>query len=111
MFDEFNAFATCSNMLEWPAGSSSVGVRENRKLNGQRRSAPGDRQRTDHHLRNVSPDSSRFCDRGVRDLLLVRQVNAMTRKPEALPALLTKLCPYCFPEIPLEVTKCAPCAS
>ncbi len=43
--------------------------------------------------------------------LLVRQVNAMTRKPEAPPAPSTKPCPYCFSEIPLKATKCAHCTS
>ncbi|HXF93094.1 MAG TPA: large-conductance mechanosensitive channel protein MscL [Nitrospiraceae bacterium] len=43
--------------------------------------------------------------------LLVRQVNAMTRKPEAPPAPSTKPCPYCLSEIPLKATKCAHCTS
>ncbi|MEW6247228.1 MAG: large-conductance mechanosensitive channel protein MscL [Nitrospirota bacterium] len=43
--------------------------------------------------------------------LLVRRVNALTRKPDAQPAPSTKPCPYCFSEIPLKATKCAHCAS
>lgn len=43
--------------------------------------------------------------------LLVKQVNAMIRKPEAPPAPTTKPCPYCLSEIPLKATKCAHCAS
>ncbi len=43
--------------------------------------------------------------------LLVRRVNALTRKPDAQHAPSTKPCPYCFSEIPLKATKCAHCAS
>ncbi len=43
--------------------------------------------------------------------LLVKQVNAMIRNPEAPAAPTTKPCPYCLSEIPLKATKCAHCAS
>lgn len=43
--------------------------------------------------------------------LFARQVNAMTRKPEAPPAPSTKPCPYCLSEIPLKATRCAHCTS
>ena len=43
--------------------------------------------------------------------LLVRQVNAMIRKPEAPPVPTTKPCQYCLSEIPLKATNCAHCTS
>jgi large conductance mechanosensitive channel len=44
--------------------------------------------------------------------LIVRQVNAWTKKPDAPPApATTKPCPYCVSEIPLKATRCAHCTS
>jgi large conductance mechanosensitive channel len=44
--------------------------------------------------------------------LIVRQVNAWTRKPEAPAAPpSTRACPYCLSEIPLKATRCAHCTS
>ena len=44
--------------------------------------------------------------------LIVRQVNAWTKKPEA-PAVAptTKACPYCLSDIPMKATRCAHCTS
>lgn len=41
--------------------------------------------------------------------LLVRQVNRLTRKPEAAPT--TKECTYCTSAIPLKATRCPHCTS
>ncbi len=43
--------------------------------------------------------------------LLIRQINAITRKPEAPPAPATKNCPYCLSSIPIKATRCAHCTS
>jgi len=44
--------------------------------------------------------------------LLIRQVNQMTRQPEAPPAApTTKDCPYCLSKIPLKATRCAHCTA
>ncbi len=44
--------------------------------------------------------------------LLIRQLNRMTRKPEAAPvAPTTKSCPHCLSSILLEATRCAYCTS
>ncbi|MBZ0170275.1 large conductance mechanosensitive channel protein MscL [Candidatus Methylomirabilis lanthanidiphila] len=44
--------------------------------------------------------------------LLIRQINRMTREPEAAPvAPTTKTCPHCFSTIHLEATRCAHCTS
>ena len=44
--------------------------------------------------------------------LLIRQINRMTRQPEAAPvAPTTKACPHCFSTIHLEATRCAYCTS
>jgi len=44
--------------------------------------------------------------------LLIRQINKLTRKPEAPPApATTKNCPYCLSVIPLKATRCAHCTS
>lgn len=44
--------------------------------------------------------------------LLVRQVNRLTRKPEAPPGSpTTKDCPYCLSAIPIRATRCAHCTS
>jgi len=44
--------------------------------------------------------------------LLVRQVNRMTRKPEAAPAPpTTKECPYCLSSIAIKATRCSHCTS
>jgi large conductance mechanosensitive channel len=43
--------------------------------------------------------------------LLVRQVNKMTREPEATPTPTTKTCPYCLSVIPIKATRCASCTS
>lgn len=44
--------------------------------------------------------------------LLIRQINRMTREPEAAPvAPTTKTCPHCFSTIHLEATRCAQCTS
>jgi large conductance mechanosensitive channel len=44
--------------------------------------------------------------------LIVRQVNAMTKKQQAPPAApSTKHCPYCLSEIPLKATRCGHCTS
>jgi large conductance mechanosensitive channel len=44
--------------------------------------------------------------------LLVRQVNRMTRKPEAAPAApTTKECPYCLSNIAIKATRCPHCTS
>ncbi len=44
--------------------------------------------------------------------LLIRQINAITRKPEAPPApATTKNCPYCLSAIALKATRCAHCTS
>ena len=44
--------------------------------------------------------------------LIVRQVNAWTKKPDvpAAPAA-TKPCPYCLSEIPMKAIRCAHCTS
>jgi len=41
--------------------------------------------------------------------LLVRQINRLTRKPEAAPT--TKDCPYCLSAIPIKATRCPHCTS
>jgi large conductance mechanosensitive channel len=44
--------------------------------------------------------------------LLIRQINRMTRAPEAAPvAPSTKTCPHCYSGIHLEATRCAYCTS
>lgn len=43
--------------------------------------------------------------------LVVRQVNKLSRKPEAPPAPKTKSCPYCFTDIPIQATRCPHCTS
>jgi large conductance mechanosensitive channel len=44
--------------------------------------------------------------------LLVRQINRITRKPEAAPvAPTTKACPHCWSTIHLAATRCAYCTS
>ncbi len=43
--------------------------------------------------------------------LLIRQVNAWTRKPQEPAAKTSKPCPYCLSEIPLRATRCAHCTS
>lgn len=43
--------------------------------------------------------------------VVIRQVNAMTRKSEAPPAPTTRACPHCLSNIPLKATKCAHCTS
>jgi large conductance mechanosensitive channel len=44
--------------------------------------------------------------------LLVRQVNRMTRKPEAAPpAPTTKECAYCLSSIAIKATRCSHCTS
>ena len=44
--------------------------------------------------------------------LLVRQVNRMTREPEAAPAPpTTKECPYCLSSIAIKATRCSHCTS
>ncbi|MBI2883260.1 MAG: large-conductance mechanosensitive channel protein MscL [Candidatus Methylomirabilis oxyfera] len=44
--------------------------------------------------------------------LLIRQINRITRKPEAVPvAPSTKACPHCLSNIHLEATRCAYCTS
>jgi len=44
--------------------------------------------------------------------LLIRQINRMTREPEAAPvAPNTKTCQYCLSNIHLEATRCAYCTS
>jgi large conductance mechanosensitive channel len=44
--------------------------------------------------------------------LLIRQINRMTREPEAPSAApTTKTCPHCFSTIHLEATRCAHCTS
>lgn len=44
--------------------------------------------------------------------LLIRQINRMTREPEAAPgAPSTKECPHCLSTIHLEATRCAYCTS
>lgn len=44
--------------------------------------------------------------------LLVRQVNRLTRKPEAPPGPpTTKDCPHCLLTIPIKATRCAHCTS
>ena len=44
--------------------------------------------------------------------LLVKQVNAMTRKPSAPPGPpTTRDCPHCLSIIPIRATKCAHCTS
>lgn len=44
--------------------------------------------------------------------LLVRQVNRLTRKPEAPPdPPTTKDCPHCLLTIPIKATRCAHCTS
>jgi len=44
--------------------------------------------------------------------LLVRQVNRLRRKPEAVPATpTTKDCPYCFSIIPIKAIRCPQCTS
>jgi len=43
-------------------------------------------------------------------LLLVKQVNRLTRKPEAPPGPpTTKDCPHCLSTIPIKATGCARC--
>lgn len=44
--------------------------------------------------------------------LLVKQVNRLTRKPEAPPGpVTTKDCPYCLSTIPIKATRCSHCTS
>lgn len=43
--------------------------------------------------------------------LLIRQINAITRKPETPPAPATKHCPYCLSSIAIKATRCAHCTS
>lgn len=43
--------------------------------------------------------------------LLVRQVNRLTKKPEAAVAPTTKECPYCASTIALKATRCPHCTS
>jgi large conductance mechanosensitive channel len=44
--------------------------------------------------------------------LLIRQINRMTREPEAAPvAPSTKTCQHCLSTIPLQATRCAHCTS
>lgn len=44
--------------------------------------------------------------------LLIRQINRLTREPEAAPvAPSTKACPHCLSNIHLEATRCAYCTS
>lgn len=43
--------------------------------------------------------------------LLVRQVNRLTKKPEAAVAPTTKECPYCASMIALKATRCPHCTS
>jgi large conductance mechanosensitive channel len=44
--------------------------------------------------------------------MLVRQINRMTRKPEAAPAALTtKECAYCLSSIAIKATRCPHCTS
>ena len=43
--------------------------------------------------------------------LLIRQVNAMTKKPADLAAPVTKECPYCLSMIPIKATKYSHCTS
>lgn len=43
--------------------------------------------------------------------LLVRQVNRLTKKPEAVAAPTTKECPYCASTIALKATRCPNCTS
>ena len=44
--------------------------------------------------------------------LMIRQINRMTRKPEAAPvAPTTKSCPHCLSSVHLEATRCAYCTS
>ena len=43
--------------------------------------------------------------------LLVRQVNRLTRKPEAAPIPTTKECPFCNSTIPLKAARCPHCTS
>jgi large conductance mechanosensitive channel len=41
--------------------------------------------------------------------LLIRQINRLYPKPEAVAA--TKSCPYCLSTVPLQATRCAHCTS
>jgi len=44
--------------------------------------------------------------------LLVRQVNRLQRKPEAIPAApTTKECPFCLATIPIKAIRCGHCTS
>ncbi len=44
--------------------------------------------------------------------LVVRQVNRLTRKPEAAPAApTTRSCPFCLSSIPIRATRCGHCTS
>jgi large conductance mechanosensitive channel len=43
--------------------------------------------------------------------LLIRQVNAMTKKPADPAAPVTKECPYCLSMIPIKAIKCSHCTS
>lgn len=44
--------------------------------------------------------------------LIVRQVNKLKQEKPAAPAEpTTKLCPYCFTEIPIKATRCPHCTS
>jgi len=44
--------------------------------------------------------------------LLVRQINRIRRRPEAVPAgPATKECPYCFSNIPVKAVRCPHCTS
>jgi large conductance mechanosensitive channel len=43
--------------------------------------------------------------------LLIRQVNRISRKPEAAHTPTTKPCPYCFSTIAIQATRCPNCTS
>ena len=43
--------------------------------------------------------------------LVIHQLTKLSKKEEAVEVVTTKVCPYCFTEIPLAATRCPNCTS